>query len=170
MSNPTDNITMFPKPSRLSLSGFIMQTKKYCAELASTQSSVLSAQELFSEGGDIWPDQCDGIIHSIHTMSEPVQKFCELLDSFAHLPIAAGSLRYPLIRTLHSIDELLSDLTLLITLFRTNCRTPSKQAIVRRQEIQRKLELLVQSIEEIGHNIDTLPERILYEEKVLGKI
>lgn len=169
MPNPTENITMFPRPSRLPLNDFIRQSQKYCAELASTQSSVLSAQELFGEGGDIYPDQCDYIVHSIHIMSEPVQKFCELLDSFARLPIAVGSLRYPLIRTLYRIDELVSDLTVLITIFRNSCRTNSRQAIVRRQEIHRKLDLLVQSIEEIGHNIDTLPERIAYEEKVLGR-
>lgn len=170
MAKQTDNITLFPKPTRLPLNDFIMQVQKYGTQLTSTHVAVVSAQKLFSEGGDIWPDQCDRIIDSMHTMDEPVQKFSELLNSFVHLPIAVGSLRYPLIRTLYRIDELINGLTLLITLFRSTCRKPSKQAVIQRQEIQRKLELLVQSIEEIKNNINTLPEKILYEEKVLGKI
>lgn len=75
MAKQTDNITLFPKPTRLPLNDFIMQVQKYGAQLTSIHLAVASAQKLFSEGGDIWPDQCNRIIDSIQTMDEPVQEF-----------------------------------------------------------------------------------------------
>ena len=128
---------------------------KYHEDIITSKTAILAAQELFS-GGNIWPDQCERVINSLNIMGEPVQKLYRLLDMPAHLPMAIGPLRYPLVRVLHQVDNLVNELTILITEFGPLSRSSSRQAVTNRQDIERKLEQLVQSLDEESNSFDKL--------------
>jgi hypothetical protein len=155
---------------RFPLDEFLAQAQSYQTDIMATQPSVLEAKDLFCEEEGIWSDQCDYLINTINTISEPIQEFCKLLDSLARLPVVVGSLRYPLMKTLFHAEQQINELILLLTLFRSICRTSSKKMILQRQEIQRKLELLVQSLELIDQHVDVLPEYIDIQAQILSKV
>ena len=104
---------------------------------------------MFSQEEDIWPDQCDYVKDSVSTLSEPVQKFSELLDTASYLPAGAIPLRYSLIMTLHKVEDLIDELMILIPRFQTLCQTPTSEAIKQRRVIARKLDELERDCEVI---------------------
>jgi len=166
-----DNVIKWPRStgSQLLLDNFMARVQKHRTDIAASQGSVLYALKLFSESEGIWPDNCDQVIDTMHKMSEPVQAFCGLLDSHTQLPIAISPLRYPLMKTLYHVDELVNELSQLLTIFRSVCRLPSRKVFTQRREIERKLESLAQSLEEIDQNVDKLPERVDFQERLLSK-
>ena len=140
----------------ISLAAFHSETRRYRRDIDSAWDLVSSAHSLFSQEEDIWPDQCDSVKNSISTLSKPVQNFSELLDAASYLPAAAVPFRYSLIMTLHGVEDLIDELLMLITRFRTLCQTPTSETIKRRREIEHKLEELEQGCEEILPNADGL--------------
>jgi len=172
MPDEKDNVIKWPKSatSRLLLDNFITQVQKHRKDILATQGSVLYALDLFSEGEGIWPDNCDEVIDTLHKVSEPIREFCGLLDSHVQLPAVVSPLRYPLMKTLYHVDELVNELSLLLTIFRSVCRLPSRKVFTQRREIQSKLESLAQSLEEIDQNVDKLPERVDFQERLLSKV
>ncbi len=93
------------------------------------------------------------MIYTLNVISEPTQEFRRLLDSLAYLPVVVDSLRYSLMTTLYHVDTQINELTLLLTLFRSICRTSSRKVILQRQEIQRKLDRLLQRLKEVQERI-----------------
>lgn len=171
MPDVIDNVIKWPKsqPSWLLLDNFMTRVQKHREDIVASQRSVLYALDLFSEGEGIWPDNCDEVIDTMHKVSEPLREFCELLDSHLQLPAVVSPLRYPLMKTLYHVDELVNELSLLLTIFRSVCRLPSKKVFTQRREIQLKLESLAQGLEEIDQNVDQLPERVDFQERLLSK-
>lgn len=133
----------------ISLAAFHSETRRHRRDIDRAWDSVSSVRSLFSQEEDIWPDQCDYLRDSISTLSEPIKKFSELLDNASYLPAAAVPFRYSLIMTLHKVEDLIDELMMLITRFRTLCQTPTSEAIKRRREIERKLDELEQNCEDI---------------------
>ncbi len=140
----------------ISLAAFHSETHRHRKDIDSVWDSVSSARSLFSQEEDIWPDQCDYVKNSISALGKRVQKFSQLLDSAPYLPAAAVPFRYSLIMTLHKVEDLIDDLMMLITRFRTLCQTPTSETIKRRREIEHKLEELEQGRAEILPNADGL--------------
>src|SRR5438067_2498923 len=142
MPDEFDNVIKWPKSttSRLLLDNFMTRVQKYQKDIVASQGSVLYALDLFSEGEGIWPDNCDEVIDTMHKVSEPIREFCGLLDSHRQLPVAVSPLRYPLMKTLYHVDELVNELSLLLTIFRSVCRLSSRKAFIQRREIHLKLE------------------------------
>jgi hypothetical protein len=153
------------KTARLSLSDFLAQLQAYQDDIMQIHSQVLRAYNLFGQSG-IWADQIDRATQMLQTMGENTKTFCDLLSPLALLPDIVGPLRYPLIKMLYHIDMLISDLIGHLALFRPNCRTSSRKTITQRQEIQRKLELLLQSLKEVNQIAELLPERIAIQERI----
>jgi hypothetical protein len=170
--NKIDNLTILSKSvaSQLRLDNFMDRVQKHRTDIAASQGSVLYALDLFSESEGVWPDNCDQVIDAMRKMGEPIREFCGLLDSHTQLPVAVSPLRFPLMKTLYHVDELVNELSLLLTIFRPVCRIPSRKVFTQRREIQRKLESLAQSLEEIDQNVDKLPERIDFQERLLSKL
>ena len=152
--------------SRLSLGQFSKLIRNYQADIVAVQDVVLYAWQLFSRG-NIWPDQCEHIIGSLDILSEPFQKLCEFLDTPVNLPIVIGPNHYPVMKELHRVDELVNELILLIVAFIPHSRSSSKQAITWRQDIERKLEYLIQGCKDLPRQIDILLDQASFQEKKL---
>jgi len=120
--------------------------------------------DVFSQEEDIWPNQCNRVRNSLLKLGNPLRSFYELLDT-DHLPAEVITFRYSLIIPVHHIDNLMDELNLLITPFRAVCRTSSRDAMIRRREIQRKLGELEQGIEDIWQNVDRMLIQVLSQEK-----
>ena len=140
----------------MSLAAFHSETRRHRRDINSAWNSVSDAHTLFSQEGDIWPDQCDYVSNLISTLSKPVQNFSALLDNASYLPAAAVPFRYSLIMTLHSVEDIIDELLMLIIRFRMLCPTPTSEMIKRRREIERKLDELEQGCEDILPNADGL--------------
>ncbi|HEY6284428.1 MAG TPA: hypothetical protein VIX20_02090 [Ktedonobacteraceae bacterium] len=147
-----------------SLDTFRLQAKRCRRQLKDTWASVSDMCNLFSQEEDIWPNQCNHVRNSLLKLGNPLQSFYELLDT-DRLPAEAIPFRYSLIIPLHHIDNLMDELILLITAFRAVCRTSSRDAMIRRREIQRKLGELEQGIEDILQNVDRMLIQVLTQEK-----
>lgn len=93
-------------------------------------------------------------------LGTPLQSFYELLDEGC-LPAEVVPFRYSLIIPLHHSDNLIDELLLLMTAFRKVCRESSRDTMIRRREIQRKLGELEQDIEDILQNVDRILIQVL---------
>jgi hypothetical protein len=172
MADEIDNVIKWPRPtnSRLLLDNFMTRVQKHRKDIVASQGLVLYALDLFSESEGIWSNNCDQVIDTMRMINKPVRDLCGLLDSHMQLPNAIGPLRSPLMKTLYHIDELINELLLLLTLFRSVCRLPARRVFTQRREIQRKLELLAQNLQEIDQNVDKLPELVDFQERLLDKV
>ena len=141
---------------RPSLTNFSTQVKEYVANVISASYSVNNVYVLFDEQETIWPDQCDYAIKMIILMEKPVSNLCVLLDKTSQLPIVVIPLRYELLTELYYAQEQMQLLSSMIAIFRTSCRNVSKQAIKQRKEILQRLDLLLQSGEDIAQQARTL--------------
>ena len=171
MPNEIDNVIRWPKStsSRLVLDNFMTRVQKHRKDIGVSQGPVLYALDLFSEGEGIWPDNCDEVIDAMYKVGEPVREFCGLLDSQMQLPATVSTLRYPLMKTLYHVDELVNELSVLLALFRSVCRLPSRKVVTQRREIQRKLKLLARDLEEIVQDAEKLPKLVDFQERLLRK-
>lgn len=148
----------------LPLDAFLLQAKRFQRHLKVTWTAMLDTCNVFSQQGDIWPDQCNQVRNSLLKLGNPLQSFFELLD-IDYLPAEVIPFRYSLIIPLHHINNVMDELILLITAFRAVCRTSSRDAMIRRREIQRKLSELEQGIEDILQNVDRMVIQVLSQEK-----
>jgi hypothetical protein len=148
----------------MSLDNFLLQAKRCCGHLKSIWDSVSDGYQLFYQQEEIWPNQCNSIKNLLLKLSNPLQKFCELMD-FDDLPDEAIPFRYSLLLPLYCVENLMSELSWLLTAFSAVCRTSSRDAMIRRQEIHRKLDELEQSIEDILQNVDRMLNQAISQEK-----
>jgi hypothetical protein len=146
------------------LAKFRLQAYDYGNEIKIAWDVTSIVRELFKNEEEIGLDQCDLLKTSIINLRKPVEDFCRLLDPHSDLPMEVVPFRYSLIMALHRIDYLANDLVIIITLYRKVCHTTSRSMLLRRQEINRKLDELTKTIEDIPHIIDVLLFQARYHE------
>lgn len=151
MSRPI--VTLGAKDSKLSFNEFLKSMSDSEKEVKSIGDILFYTFKLFSERNDIWPDQCDRVITSLHTMEDTISN---LLDTTERLPASVNALRYPLRKSLHQFNSLMSELTTLVRAYRASCQRPSTEIANQGQEIQRKIAMLSESGEDILENIHML--------------
>jgi hypothetical protein len=136
---------------------FRYQANVHRNEIKKAWIVVSESCEIF-ESDTIWPDQCDRVRRSILTLNEPVQNFTAFLgtDSITVLPYDAIPARYALLRALHRIGKAVEELTILLAMFRSNCRSASYEAVLQKFEIQRKLYGIEQENDSIQFTLDRL--------------
>jgi len=135
---------------------FLTQVQKYRTELVSLQQFLHPLYRLLNEEDEVWGDQCNRAISTLETMSTVIRKLCSLFDGSIPLSAALSVSKYEYMVTLYHIDEQVRKLEALFTSFRSVCRSTSKQAVKLREEIHIKLELLIQSNNDILCRLSTL--------------
>ncbi len=151
-------------PRQISTDQIVAQLKGHISKLANARDTITSTYTLFSDARDIWPDQCDQAVAAIRAMTEPVEALCNLLDTAMHLPHTIATQRYPLLVALHYVDDQARQTITLINLFRSLCRTSSKQALKHRHETYRKLETLLHGIDNILDEGSILHDQVRFQE------
>jgi len=152
------------KRAEISLANFRLQAHNYGSEIKIVWDVTSNVRELFKQEEEIGLDQSDQLRTSILALRNTVQGFCGLLDPHSDLPMEVVPFRYSLIMALHRIDYVANDLVALITLYRKVYHITSRDMILRRQEINRKLDELTKTIEDIPQIIDVLLFQARYHE------
>ncbi len=129
----------------LSPGTFLTQLQTFLSELDEAQLKLQDIYKLFEVEDELWVAQCNDTISTLRAMSEYLQNFCELLDGAVQLPTGISPSSYELIVKLCHVDKQARTLASLITSFRSVCQTKSRQVAKLKEEIQSKLELLIQS-------------------------
>ena len=163
-----ENIVRGPWTRRMSLDDFYYRADQYLAVIAAKQKLLASTYKLLRAEKDIHPNQYKHIINLIHKIGEPVQKFCQLLETSAELPEAVVPLRYLLAAALYEVDEQINELIAVVTRFRTSSYRHSKKIV--KQDIQQKLGRLIKGCNDIGEEYYNLAERLLSRAKITDRL
>lgn len=150
--------------AEITLADFHLQAHNYGSEIKIAWDSTSIVRELLKNEEEIGLDQYDLLKTSILALRKPVQDFCRFLDPHSDLPRGVVPFRYSLLMALHRIDYLANDLVILITLYREVCQTTSRSMLLRRQEINSKLDEFTKTIEDIPQSIDVLLFQAHYHE------
>ena len=145
---------------KLSLTDFLIQARKYLANLAASLDSVQYAYTLLNEQETVWPDQCDYAVRSIEMVEKPIQDFCTLLDKTTHLPTDVIPLRYELMTELSYVKEQTQLLNSTMPVFRASCKSTSRQSTKQKREILHRLDLLLQGGEDIAEQSSILFDQV----------
>jgi hypothetical protein len=132
------------------------------AYIMAVQSLAQDAYDLFSAENEIWSDQCLRVISALYKIG-PLPEVKNV--SKLNMDIAADLL----MMELSSIRDRLEELELLIRGFSNLSQKSSNQVSKQRQQIKRKLALLLQRLEQINNSSDEFINK--YEEEVrLSKV
>ena len=130
--------------------------------IIAVQSVVQDAYDLFSTENEIWPDQCKRVISALYKIGPPPEVETA---SKLNIDIAADLL----MMELSSIKDQLEELEMLIKGFSNLSQKSSNQVNKQRQQIKRKLALLLQRLEQINNSSDEFIDK--YEDEVrLGEV
>jgi len=132
--------------------------RKHSANIKVDRDSLQYVYTLFNDGEDIWQDQCDRTIIIISTLSVPIQKLCEMLGGTISSMVDIAPPYNEFLALLYHFDEQLQRLIALVKVFRSICRTSSKQVKKKRQEIIYKLNLFIESYDDILESVRYLSE------------
>ena len=132
--------------------------KNLSALLKVSKGSLHYVYTLFTNGEYIWQDQCDRVITIVTALSEPIQKLCEMLEGAIASTVEIAASYNEFLALLYHFDEQLQRLVALVKVFRTICRTSSKQVEKKRQEIIYKLNLFIESYDDILESVRFLSE------------
>src|SRR6266852_2172197 len=137
------------------------QVEQFVKHIVMARDGLQHDLKIFSREKEIWLDQCDSTVLSIHEMNTLLQRLCELLDDGSSLPVIvtatqssnelAISLEYTY-KQLNKLIEYIMDFSFI-------CRKSPKQTRSKRKEIARKLELCMQDIDEILRQIHSLLQK-----------
>ena len=106
----------------------------------------------------------------IYKIGEPIQEFCQLLETPAELPEAVIPLRYLLATALYTLDEQVNELMPSVTEFHASCRAHSKKTIRQCQGIQCELKRLIKGCEEVKEEYHNLAQRLLSIAKITDRL
>lgn len=151
------------------LEDFRDQVQQRLNDLSVARDSLSYVSKLFRGGRDIWPDQCERALALINKVSKPIQKAYVLLDTTSRLPEAVIPLRYPLAVALCHLDDQISELMQLITLFSAACQPPSEQSMKQREEIYCQFEPLMQSYDEALQKLYSLLDQVYFQERKMAQ-
>jgi hypothetical protein len=144
----------------LSLHVFRNRVQQYLHAITEIKEPLQDIYDLFRHGDDIWSDQCEYAINQLQIVYDPVEEFCQLLNTSTRLPPVVIPLRYPLVITLDNMNEILNSLIRLITRFSTVCQTQSKRTAMQRHVIESSLEKLIQESEDAKYRTQTLFDQV----------
>jgi hypothetical protein len=147
------------------LEDFIKQSQQHLKDLSIARDSLSYVSKLFRAGRDIWPDQCERALALIHEVNRPVQKAYLLLEIPSQLPEAVIPLRYPLAVVLCHLDDQISELMQLITLYSSACQPPSEHSMNQREEISHQFEPLMQSYDEALQKLYVILDQVYFQER-----
>lgn len=146
--------------SPLPISDFYYQVQHYLFTIMDVQEALRIACRLFGSSSDIWQDQCERTIDSVQTIGEPIGQFYQLLLNTTQLPEDIIPFRYPLVISLHCMNEQVQNLIRLLTEFRAICRKASKQRSKQRQIIDGLLAEITQGCDEVQQKTYVLFDRV----------
>lgn len=171
VENITEGVVM-PMPClvHISLDAFYLQAKQHLRTLETEQEALLYSCKVVERGKDIWPDQCEHIITLIRRLAEPVQEFCQLLESPTLLPEAVVPLRYPLVGALHTMDEQVKELIPLLTRMRNTRRISIAQRRRLQQEIRSRFAVFKQGYYDSIEKANNLFDQIRFQEKKIANL
>lgn len=152
---------------RISLPDFVAQSRKYLTAITSNQQAIRDLVILFGDGQEIWPDQCEYGVSTLVRAQVPIKAFCALLDTSAFLPVSVVPLRYPLLVTLHHLDEQINATLTLISEFCSIRNTPSKRLARKHFEVRGNLTSLLNSSEDLLRLTQDLIDQTQFEERRL---
>jgi hypothetical protein len=139
----------------MSSDDFLHHTKE-CRKRFKEVWKIVSRDCQAFEKNAIQPDQCDLVRSSVNSLSKPVQEFRVLLDSVSMLPLSVIPFRYDLLMALHQIDYAVDELSIFLISFSRICRSSSRDMMLQKQEIERKLAELKHSNEDIQQSVDRI--------------
>ncbi len=141
--------------SSISGDSIVTSLKKYIAHMIMAREGLQYSLKIFSREKEIWPDQCDWAVLSVQEMNIPLHNIYDLFEEYSSNKSITLSKQYnyEIELIIDYTDKQLCALIQYIESFRLICRRPSKQIGSKRDEIARKLELYMQSIDEILQSI-----------------
>ena len=134
---------------KFSLGDFRQTASSYLERLQSAHQGVMRIYEAVRSTNQFIPSDCDLASDSIIRLQESVHQFNQLLDSTEHLPIQVVPTRYPILFSLHSLDDATYDLLNLLRMFRMICLESSQEAQRLHTKIARKFSTVIRTGEEI---------------------
>ena len=145
----------------MSLGAFLSEVRYYCRVIQEEEPALSRAYDAFVGGQDVWSDQCRRIVSDIKVLSKVVQRFCKLLMDVSLLPSSVVPYRYLTLTTLQHMDEQIRTLLPLLKTFRTSSKKRDKLL----EQIERKIELLLEDCQESPKHVRVLTDQIRFEEK-----
>ena len=146
-----ENIVRGPWTRRMSLDDFYHRVDQYLAVIMEWQQSLTSTYKFLRAGKDIHTKHYKQIISLIYKVDEPVQNFCQLLETPGELPEAIIPFRYLLAVALYDVDEQINELIPVVTKFRKTIR----------QDLQLRLWRLIKSCSDVREEYYNLAEGLL---------
>ncbi len=173
MDKERDNIIPGPWAEKsdqpcLLLGDFLVQLREHLATITAPPQEIRAIAALFSIGQKPVPGHYEAVTSLLTTLDEPIQEFCALLDTTTKLPISVITLRYPLILTLHSINEQIYATSMLMSTVDRTCHISSKQ-VRQHQTLRQHLASLAQSYDEAIHHAHLLFDQAQFEERRLAQ-
>lgn len=107
------------------------------------------AGRIFKTYCDILPADCKDILEVLGRLDECVTLACDSLQQADSLTLTLSSARYPLLTTLFTVQEQISQLTDRLEAYRFTCLKPSQRLHRQRQEIVKLLERVAQQAREV---------------------
>jgi len=150
--------------TKLTFDVFYKTARETQADIEDMLEIVHYTHEVFYKNAHFQPEQCDRTMMALNMLYGPVN---DLLDLTARLPETLTPLRYPLLRRLHEVDKILSDLSLLLASYRANCQKPSHENLIQRREMQSKSDALVQGYEGILQEVTHLLDKAHFQNQLL---
>lgn len=150
---------------RLSLADFTVRVHQCVVELMQVRDHVQHVYEVFSDQGDIWSDECDNLLVSLHTMNAALRDLRKLFEAKDSLPLVIISLRHQLIADLCTAEEHVHRLVYLARTFRSMCRLASSQAVKLHYGIILELEALLQVGEDIRCDVQFIFDQTRFLER-----
>src|SRR5262249_51191822 len=114
----------------------------------------------------IWPSNCDNAIAGLASSQEPIQNLNALLQAIDLLPLAVIPLRLPLMVALKRTEKQLMRVLQLVEVLRDACQRTPGQTTRQQREVRQALEALRQSNDLILKEVDSLRDRVQFQEQM----
>ncbi len=133
----------------------------YHTEIQAKQNRLSDIAQLFSSD-DIWSDESMRASDSLLEISKSVKRFRKFLDELEHSQLTETviKLRYTLMTPVRTYDGLLDELVSDITAFSKICREATRDTMLRKERIQKKLASLKEQIDGVDIYVSYFKKKI----------
>lgn len=128
---------------RQSFDEFELRMRRHIWAISNAQESLLPLRDVFDSAQRVWPATCSEIIQHLTISSEHGRRFHASLENSMSLPLAAVSLRLPLLVTLKNRELQITKLCQLLAALRDRGKVALSQPAEDRYSILRELDLLI---------------------------